>query len=134
MFWFANLAIFSWTWEKSKNMNYELDYNGVINQTHTPLKEYFDGFLSFPRFKVLFLECFHFAIEIWKDIFILWIEISFKSACMSRRSSLLCRTGAQGDCFYKEVEMRQIWIKLNWKAFTTKKSCLWRMKIKTIQF
>ena len=38
-------SIFSW--EESKNMNYELDYNGRINLARTLLKEYFDGLLSF---------------------------------------------------------------------------------------
>ena len=55
-------SIFSW--EESKNMNYELDYNGRINLARTLLKEYFDGLLSFPNSKWCFVtvagEYFHF--------------------------------------------------------------------------
>ena len=106
LFSFENLTIFSLTWEKSKNMNYELDYNGVINLTDTVLKEYFDGFLSFQ---------FQFRLVFRGNIFTLWIEtsqsISFKSACMSR-FQLLCRTAGLGRLFYKEMEMRQIYIKV----------------------
>ena len=84
---------FSLMWEKSKNMNYELEYNGVINLTHTLVEEYFDSLLSFSSIQSGFFV---------ENIFILWIEIfqdiSFKPACM-RRYPLLCQ--AAGDCFTK---------------------------------
>ena len=64
-------SIFSW--EESKNMNYELDYNGRINLARTLLKEYFDGLLSFSQFKVVFCD------SSWRIFsFYGWKEFSWK--------------------------------------------------------
>ena len=97
---------FSLMWEKSMNMNYELEYNRVINLTHTLVRECFDSLLSFSSIQSDFFV---------KNIFTLWIEIfqdnSFKSVCMSR-SPLLCRTSGPRRLFYKEMEMRRIYIEV----------------------
>ena len=72
-------------------MNYELEYNGVINLTHTLLGEYFDSLLSFSL--------------IQSGIFILWIEIlqniSFKSALAGGGILFFLGPQAPGDCFTK---------------------------------
>ena len=99
-------SIFSW--EESKNMNYELDYNGRINLARTLLKEYFDGLLSFPQFKVVFCDSSWriFSFYGMERIFLeISQNISFKSNCM-KIFPLLCRTASSRRLFYKEMEMR----------------------------
>ena len=110
---------FSLMWEKSKNMNYELEYNGVINLTHTLVEEYFDSLLSFSSIQSGFflLRIFSFyGLKSSKTFHLnplAWEGILF---FVGPQEIVLQRDGNETDLHWSLLD------ELNCRVFTTKRA------------